>query len=502
MTSPVLLKCRDLEYAFPVNGIPVLKGVSLDLRQGEVLGIMGENGAGKSTLMFLLSGIFPPGGGNIYIPGGGSGKGTAALQRLCGMVHQKPLFSNNLSALENIILDGCGFLVRTRQVEREIRGIQEKYGLPLDLKLRGRDLAASGIQRCELIRALWRGKRVIILDEPTAGLSERQSRELFRLMATLKKEGRGILFISHKIPEVMHTADRIGVLCRGKLLAVRDTKDYDPRELSALMVGPGGLKKDEAPLLFPGFSSRKIVLELRDVAFGEGGSPGVEGISFKVARGEILGIGGIREKGLDILEDLLAGIRQPQGGSILFKGRKIQPLTPYRLRKMGITYIPAQRLTRGSSPESSIAENLSILRPRIPWGDYRRGLLKWAGDIIRNQRIAGEAEQKVKTLSGGNVQKMIAARELMGQPALIIVSEPSWGLDLKSRERLHRQLVETAGRGSGILVLSTDLDELLLLSRRIAILGRGTLRPVKNCPEERNRFHLGEMMTGAGESLL
>ncbi len=499
MTPPPLLRLKDLGYAFPANGIPVLKGISFAIRQGEILGIMGENGAGKSTLMFLLSGVFPPGRGEISMAEDSSGASPASLRRLCGMVHQKPLFSSDLSALENIILDSSAFLSRKGKAEKEIAAIQETYALPLALNTKGKELSAPQIQRCELIRALWKDKKIIILDEPTAGLSEKQSRELFKLMENLKKEGKTLLFISHKIPEVMKTADRIAVLRHGELCALRKTEDYSPRELSALMVGKGNpLQRKTLPVL-PEASQEKPVLELRDVAFSEGEKQDFKGISFKVAKGEILGIGGIRENGLDQLEDLLAGIRQPLSGNIIFKGRETRTLNPYRLRRMGVTYIPAQRLKRGSSPESSIAENLSILRPRIPWGDYHRGLLKWAGSIIRSQSIKGEAQQKVKTLSGGNVQKMIAARELMGQPQLIIVSEPSWGLDFKSRERLHRRLIETAAAGSAVLILSTDLDELLILGSRIAILSRGELHPIKNCPRERNRFYLGEKMTGAGE---
>jgi ABC-type uncharacterized transport system ATPase subunit len=495
-----VLTIDKITHRFSENGILACRDISLQAYKGEILALMGENGAGKSTLMFLLSGFLIPSEGRMTVP---SGSTPRARREFTGMIHQKPLLAGNLSVFENIILEqgGCHLnpIFNPKSLRRDISEIQERYDLPLDLDMKGMDLTAPQIQRAELIRALWKQKSLIILDEPTASLSDKQRDKLFALMKQFKEEGKTILFITHKIHEAIITADRLAILSKGQLMAVVNKKDFNASEISRLMIGES--KPGETVLRkSPGREDRgKTVLELMDVDVTELGTKRLKNISLHLDAGEILGISGIRENGLTHLEDLLSGMVQPSTGLILINGRNRIPLSPYKLRRWGISYIPADRLQRGADPNSTLAENLSVLKREISGGlsSYRKKLLLWAKEYIRIHKIKGLADQQVRTLSGGNIQKMIVARELGGSPRLLIVSEPSWGLDFKSREALHDQLFQAKDEGTAVLLLTTDLDEMLLLSDRACVLTGGVLSEISRNEEEWNRTFVGERMTGA-----
>ncbi|MDC7233675.1 MAG: ATP-binding cassette domain-containing protein [Spirochaetales bacterium] len=491
-----LLKIEHLTHIFRENGITPCSDISLEINRGEILAIMGENGAGKSTLMFLISGFMKESSGRIITPEGDS---REARRLLSGMVHQKPILAGNLTVLENMILSPEKGFFRKETLKQEIQAVQKHYDLPLDLDSRARSLTAPQIQRCELIRALWKKKELLILDEPTASLSPTQSEELFELIFRLKAEGKTILFITHKIHEVMKIADRIAVLRQGKLQGTACREEMSPAEISRLMIG-----EDEGPEYLENSnvssapdSGEMPVLELTDIQLSELGSPRLKKISFQLFPGEILGIGGIRENGLIYIEDLLSGIIQPDSGFIFINGENRMPLTPLKMRRSGISYIPADRLSRGADPESTLAENISVLKRQRGRGSYRARLIQRARIFIKEHGIRGDAEQQVKTLSGGNIQKMIVARELENRPPLLIVSEPSWGLDFKSRKRLHRQLIQAARDGIAVLLLTTDLDELLSISSRVCVLTEGVLSIIERNEEQWNRNYIGEKMTGA-----
>lgn len=491
-----ILELENISQIFPENGIRACSNISMDIRRAEILAIMGENGAGKSTLMFLISGFMDETEGVIRTS---EGTDSACRRDLVGMVHQKPLLAGNLTVLENIILGPEKGFFRRDRVLNEITEIQEHYGLPLNLNLKARFLTAPQIQRCELIRALWKNKKIIILDEPTASLSPSQREELFRLIFRLKEEGKTILFISHKIHEVIKVADRIAVLRRGELQGISEKKNLCPSDISRQMIGedegteyletirtPRDMDTDEVP-----------ILELSDIEYSELGSRRLKEISFELYPGEILGMGGIRENGLTFMEDLLSGVIQPSSGTIFINGKNRMPLSPLKIRRSGISYIPADRLSRGADPESNLAENLSVLKRQTGRGSYRTRLIHWAKIFIKEHAIKGEAEQQVKTLSGGNIQKMIVARELENTPPLLLVSEPSWGLDFKSRKKLHNQLLKARIEGIAILLLTTDLEELLSLSDRACILSDGFLTEIEKSESQWNRNFIGEKMTGA-----
>ncbi len=494
--SKIVLELKNVTQIFAESGVRACHDISMQVQGSEILAVMGENGAGKSTLMFLISGFMEPGRGEILCRGG---KNPADLRALVGMVHQKPLLAGDLSVLENIILGPEKGLFRKDVLKEEIAAVQERYNLPLDLHLKAKQLTAPQIQRCELIRALWKNKELLILDEPTASLSTTQSEELFELLLRLKGEGKTVIFISHKIHEVMKVADRIAVIRRGELQGIDAKGNLSPREISRLMIGEDTLPGEEPAAEKRGEIDRTgvPVLELSNLGYSETGTRRLDSINLSLYPGEILGMGGIRENGLTHVEDILCGLEQPDTGFILLNGKNRMPLTPLKLRRSGISYIPADRLKRGAAPESTLAENLSVLKRQAGFGSYRKRLFSWAGQFISDHAIKGEAKQKVKTLSGGNIQKMIVARELENNPPLLIVSEPSWGLDFKSRDRLHSQLVQAREEGIAILLLTTDLDELLSLSDRICVLTEGRLTEIERTEEQWNRYYIGEKMTGA-----
>ncbi len=486
----------DLTHRFPENGITACRDISLKVNRGEILAFLGENGAGKSTLMNLLSGAMEPTSGLVAVPTGSTARDR---QNYVGMIHQKPILAANLTVLENIILEKSGIFFNPGKLEHEIRSVQESYELPLDLGLKAMELTAPQIQRAELIRALWKKKELIILDEPTASLSDSQTDELFHLMERLKREGKTIIFITHKIHEVMKSADRIAVIRRGSLIALREKAGFSGSEISRLMIGDADYQGENfhpAPAVT---TQGRPVLRLENIDVEELGTKRLKDISLCLHSGQILGISGIRENGLSHLEDLLTGMIQPSGGGIYINEKNRMPLTPFRLRRWGVSYIPADRLSRGAAGDSTLAENLSVLNRDLSGGfsSYSKKILRWAGEYIRSHRIAGKPEQKVKTLSGGNIQKMIVARELGAAPRLLLVSEPSWGLDFKSREILHRQLLDARAEGTAVLLLTTDLDEMLALSDRAFVLTEGSLTEIGRNDKEWNRTFVGEKMTGA-----
>ncbi|QEN08580.1 ATP-binding cassette domain-containing protein [Oceanispirochaeta crateris] len=497
-----VLTIKNVTHRFSGNNITACQNITLQAYKGEILALMGENGAGKSTLMFLLSGFLTPSEGSLSVAAGSS---LRDRREFTGMIHQKPLLAGNLTVFENIILEQRGksqnLFINPKILKKSISEIQQNYDLPLDLDMKGMDLTAPQIQRAELIRALWKKKSLIILDEPTASLSDKQIARLFTLMKQLKDEGKTIIFITHKIHEAVVTADRMAILRRGRLMAVGETRDFDASEISRLMIGedsihqtaPAQTKTEVSP------SKGKVVLELSGVDVTELGTRRLKGLSLSLRAGEILGISGIRENGLTHLEDLLSGMIQPSKGEILINGRNRMPLTPYRLRRWKISYIPADRLHRGADPSSSLAENLSVLKREISGGfkSYRKNFILWSKKYIKDHNIKGSAEQRVGTLSGGNIQKMIVARELGELPRLLIVSEPSWGLDFKSREELHEQLIKARNNGTAVLLLTTDLDEMLQLSDRACVLTEGILSEISKNDKEWNRTYVGEIMTGA-----
>ena len=490
--NPCSIELTDVTKEFPENGIIACKGITLSVHKGEILCLMGENGAGKSTLMHILSGFYTPTGGTVGFPG----------NETVGMIHQKPILAGSLAVWENIALGhkNGSFKIKPAQQKEKIRRIQDKYDLPLNLNRMTYELSAAQVQRAELLEALVLDRQILVFDEPSASLTDQQAESLMRLIKRLKAEGRTILYITHRIQESFALADRIGVLRKGELKLISPVSSLSPGQVSQAMIGAGNPEKN-GEKTFRGKASRKgeALLKLEDLSYDEQGASRLKNINADLYGGEILGIAGIRENGLTYLEDLITGAIRPKGGRFLLKGKPIPYLTPYRFRKHGISYIPADRLTRGASLESTLGENLILLKRKLKGSgkSYKTRLRSWAVHLIKKAEIAGHPDQPVKTLSGGNIQKMILTRELHEEPSLLIISEPSWGLDFASREKLHKQILKARDQGAAVLLLTTDIDELLFLSDRIAVLTAGELTHTP--PEEGvwTRRTIGERMTGA-----
>ena len=465
---------------------------------------MGENGAGKSTLMNVICGLTPVDKGYFSV---GETKIKTHNPRQSslagiGMVHQHPKGAGSLKVIENIILGYeprfFGLFTNTKKAEESIKSIQIQYNLPLNLQLTCSELNSAQIQRMELIHILYKRKNIIIFDEPTASLSDHQIEKLFETILRLKKEGRIILFISHKLNEVFKIADRIAVMRKGRLISLKKTMDLTPEFVARDMMGENEslnypirnreYHRDDSPLKY----------SIENLSFKKTESEYLKDINLKIHRGEILGIAGIRENGLELLEDIISGMKHPHNGELILNGKNVSRDEPSSLRAKGISYVPADRLNRGVSSNSTIAENLILLNYKRM---HKMGILapasinKWAESVQDTYKIDGNPQQQIKHLSGGNIQKVILSRELRENPDLIIICEPSWGLDFRSRNRLHEELDQTAKRGTSVLLISSDIDEILALSDRIAVLYDGQIN-INKSKSDMNRTKIGEYMLG------
>nr|WP_246434132.1 ATP-binding cassette domain-containing protein [Spirochaeta isovalerica] len=494
----------EISKCFPPGYVNACDDINLQIKKGTITAVVGENGAGKSTLMNILCGTVMPDRGSFStasgpVEPGSPGKSAGAG---IGMVHQHPMCSSSLSVLDNIILGfeprKHYFLTNRKEARKYIASLQEEYRIELDLDSPCSELNSVQIQNMELLHLLYLDRDILIFDEPTASLSEIGTEFFFSRLKRLKEEGKTIIFISHKLKEVFLMADEIAVMRKGKILLHKRAENLNPEEVASLMIGRKG------DLSFPererpeGENHGRRLYELKKTGYRKSESRFLENISLNIKEGEILGITGIRENGLELLEDIISGMIHPQEGKLYFNGRDVSRSGPAELRKMGISYVPADRLNRGISRDSSIAENLILLNYKRM---HKMGVLipssvkRWTKEIQSTYSIEGEPQQPIRHLSGGNIQKVILSRELEEKPDLIIISEPSWGLDFNSRNRLHRELDRTAGRGTAILLISSDIDEILTLSDRIAVLYNGKVVMQKKRVET-DRSMIGNAMLG------
>ena len=503
------LKITKISKEFKETGIRACREVTLSAEAGEILAIVGENGAGKSTLMNILCGIVPINEGSFSVNGKevSHSNPEASSEAGIGMIHQHPKGAGSLKVIENIILGyepvKFGLFTDTAKAERQIKEIQSEYNLPLNLRLNGNDLNSAQIQRMELIHLLYINKQIIIFDEPTASLSDHQIEEFIQTMFKLKQEGRTILFISHKLNEVFKTADRVAVMRKGELVFKSDIANLSPERIAQEMIGEAQEINYPFRNNTPRSNGNKILYSIKNLYYKKSDRESLNGISLDIYQGEILGIAGIRENGLELLENIISGMCHPDKGQLYLQGMNVTTDNPYHLRSKGISYVPADRLNRGVSTDSTIAENLILLNYKRM---HKMGILapasikKWAEGVQNTYRIEGEPGQQIKHLSGGNIQKVILSRELQENPDLIIICEPSWGLDFRSRNRLHEDLSLTAQRGTSVLLISSDIDEILALSDRIAVIYDGEINLCRN-KMDMNRTIIGEYMLGIRKNI-
>ncbi len=461
--------------------------VDFEAAAGEVHALLGENGAGKSTLSNILTGLYRPDEGSISLYGEAArfDSPSDAIDAGIGMVHQHFRLVPPFTVAENIILgehrpEARSFVVRPRRIERDVAGLGERYGVAVDPRARIWQLSVGEQQRVEILKALYREARILILDEPTAVLTPQEAESLFVTLRRMAEEGRTVIFISHKLHEVKAVADRVTVLRGGRAVATVDAAGATPRELAALMVGrevelanrveratPPG---DEAALAVEGMSIR-----------GDRGEESVRDVSFTVRAGEILGVAGVAGNGQRELAEAVTGMRPASSGSVHVCDRKLRTGDPRAAISAGIAHVPEDRLGTGVAPGLSIAEN-SVLKSYRLRGISLGPLLNWgmirevARDLIRRYGVATPGTQlRARDLSGGNLQKLVLGREFSSAPKVLIAASPTRGLDVGAIETVHAYLRQAAGEGVAVLLISEDLDEILALADRVLVMYEGQL---------------------------
>lgn len=498
-TAP-LLTMERISKRFP--GVLANDRVSFDVRAGEVHALLGENGAGKTTLMNILYGLYQPDEGEIKLSGEPVSFRSPkdAMSRGIGLVAQHFHLARRHTVAENIALGlgGTPFLFPVRELSERIRELGTKYGLAVDPRARVWQLSPGEQQRVEILKALIQGAKILILDEPTSVLTPQEAESLFKVLEQMKAEGEAVIFISHKLDEVMAIAERVTVLRKGAVVGTLTKKDASPTQLAQLMMG-----RNVAPLRQKSKPpSTKAAVTLKNVWVKNArGVDALKGVSFAIHHGEILGVAGVAGNGQGELIEVLTGLHQPYRGSIGLDGKDITKLDAKGLFEAGVAHIPEDRNHMGIVPSLSVAENLVLRQYRyLPFA--RGELLDWkevtrfAHASVKDYEVATPSKDTpARLLSGGNVQKLILARELSGDPRLVVAAHPTYGLDVSAAALTHNLLLQQRERGAGVLLVSEDLDELLKLADRIAVLFAGKLMGIVDA-ETADREHLGLMMAG------
>jgi ABC-type uncharacterized transport system ATPase subunit len=476
------LEMRGITKRYP--GVVANDGIDLEVRPGEIHALLGENGAGKTTLMNILYGLARPDEGEILIDGSPVriANPTDAIARGINMVHQHFMLVPVLTVAENILLGeetmaGPIFIDRA-EAKRRIVELGKQFGFEIDPDVKVGELSVGWQQRVEILKALYRNAKVLVLDEPTAVLTPQETDEIFAVLRRLAEEGHSIVFISHKLYEVLAIADRITVIRRGRVVGSRIPAETDESDLAALMVGRDVQLVVDRGESHPGEVRLQVEgLKVRD----DRGSEVVRGVDFEIRAGEIFGIAGVAGNGQDELVEAIVGLRKPAAGSVRLDGRDVTNATTRQMTNLGTGYVPADRHRFGLVLSFSVADNLVLT-------DYYRP--PYAHGIVRNDEAIEErgaraiAEYDVRTpspdvmagtLSGGNQQKLVVARELDGDLRLIVLDQPTRGLDVGSIEFIHRQAIKKRDAGTAVLLVSAELDEVLELSDRVAVMYRGQI---------------------------
>ena len=491
--SVVLMK--NITKIYP-DGTLALRGVDFEAKNGEIHGLLGENGAGKTTLMKILSGLIKPTRGEIYIKGNKvSLKNPAhALSLGIGMVHQHISLVPTFTAYENIVLGLKGIKPSKSQIEELARSI----GLEIPFEVVVENLPLGVRQRVEIVKMLVRNVDVLILDEPTTNLTPLETRELFKSLKLLKELGKTIIFITHKIREVLETTDRITVLRRGKIVGTVKTTGTNPMELAKMMVGREVFLEIEKPPI----QSKEIALKVENLHVGNDlGALAVKGVSFDVMYGEIFGIAGVEGNGQLELAEALMGLRRVLQGRIILGDKDITHLSTRDRYASGIAYIPEDKKT-GLVMEMNVAEN-SILS--LQWNSRfmnkltilkRSEIRRYGAKIVREFDVMTPSiDALVRVLSGGNQQKLLVGREISKDPKLIIASQPTRGLDIAATEYIRKLLVNMRNAGKAIILISSDLDEILDISDRVAVMYEGRIMGIVD-PRTVTEEEIGLMMGG------
>ena len=494
------VEMRNISKSFP--GVVANDCVDLKLRKGDVLALLGENGAGKSTLMNVLCGLYRPDRGEIYIDGKYAEIHSPrdAQKYGIGMVHQNFKLVDSMNVLENIILGlrDEPFVPDLKRVRSRLVDLASQYHLDVDPSASIWQLSVGEQQRVEILKLLYRNAEILILDEPTAVLTPQESHELNRVVHVMKQEGKSAIFITHKMEEVMEFSDHVMVLRKGKVVDETSTAETTPKELARMMVGREVLFQIEKKPMAPG----KVALELSHIeALGDRGLPALKDISFRLHAGEILGIAGVAGNGQRELAEVVTGLRRSSKGKLQIDGKDMTNKSPLEIIRRGVAHIPQDRVSVGAAGDLSVASNLAMKQYRsrpLAAGIFllQNKILDFARTLIEKFRISTPSPKtQVKFLSGGNIQKTILAREIGAARTLMIAVYPSRGLDVGATETVRRQLVSQRDAGLGVLFFSEDLDELLQISDRVAVLFEGKMMGVFDTNTV-NIDHIGMLMAG------
>jgi len=498
----IAIELKSITKTYP--GVVANDNVDFKVFKGEIHALVGENGAGKSTLVKILYGIEQPDSGEIYVEGSNVkiNKVDKAIELGIGMVHQEFHLVPSFTAAENI---GLGDEPKTKigfidweKLNQDVSEIAKKYGLDLDPTLKMIDASVGTQQRTEILKTLYRNASILILDEPTAVLTPQETDELFEVIRSLVNEGKTVIFITHKLREVMEISDRVTVMRDGKVQGVTETKQTSPAELAKLMVGREVFLKVDKTDADP----KDVVLELKNFWVHDSrGLLAIKNLNMEVKKGEIVGIAGVDGNGQTELVEALAGLRSTSKGEIIFEGKNIEKLSPRKRRRLGLSHIPEDRANTGLNLRLDIWENLIGT-------SYFRKPLSISGiismkNVVKHSKNLKESYDirtpgvfiKVQSLSGGNQQKVVIARELSENPTLTIASQPTRGVDIGNIEAIHKKLVEIRDEGKAVLLISAELDEVMSVADRVAVIYEGEIVAWVN-PKEVNQEQMGLYMAG------
>jgi general nucleoside transport system ATP-binding protein len=477
--------------------------VNFELRKGEIHALLGENGAGKTTLMSILYGLYQPQAGEIIVKGHKTSMKSPndAMTLGIAMVHQHSLLTPPHSVTENIIVglkESRGLFLNISTAEKKIIQLSEKYGLKIDPKAIVGDLAVGEQQRVEIIKALYRDVDILILDEPTSMLTPQEEKALFSTLQSMVRQGLSIIFITHKLHEVMEVSNRVTILRGGMVVGTVNTSETNETELARMMVGRPVIEN----IAHKGSSNNPVVLRLKNVsALNNANVMFLKELSLELRKSEILGIAGVDGNGQAELAEVIAGLRKVQKGEIIMDGKPITTLSPRKIRELGLAYVPQDRLETGLILEYSIAENLILDRWYF---EKYSGRVFLKNDEIKNFAKKAVSEFEIKTpginvpvnsLSGGNLQKVLMARELARNPKVLVVHNPTRGLDIGATHYIHEQLIKQRDAGVGVLMISLDLDEILTVADRIAVIYEGKIMAVMDA-KDADVDYIGLLMGG------
>ena len=492
------VQLRGISKQYPGSVKKANNDISFSLKKGEILCVAGENGAGKTTLMKILCGLETPDAGEIFINGKKEEiKSALAANRLgIGMVHQHFMLFPEYTVAENIVMGieprKWGIFYDRKMADEQAGKIINEHNFPVNSGDKVKNLTLGQMQQVEICRVLHRNARIIILDEPTSILTEQETGSLFNTLKALVKSGRSVILITHKLQEIKRICDRVAVLRRGELIAIRDNEQIDEYEIARMMVGDADLGENadsgedtaaERPPLQKGKKAHNdepvIAFENVTVYRRRQKRPLLDNVSFGVRKSEILGIVGAGGNGLGVIEAVLGGFLHPARGKVLHRGKDISALNIRALRNQGLSYVPADRLRVGSAPDAAIEENMIINRRH----EFMRGMLidkkgikEFSEKLAESYNIEGaRAGEKCSTLSGGNLQKLILAREINWYKDYIVFSEPTWGLDIASARFIMTEIDALCKKGAAVILISTNIDEIVALCDRIIVMYCGAI---------------------------